>query len=150
MSNRAGAVWHHRIRKPPFSPVLSSLRASSPARSSGRDGKRKESLQLLFWNWNSTSNSPVAPRWLSCQISVNQREAETSANVNNHWKTRAKGNDVIAYVISANQHFASTISMQIFEFQRNSCKLVLSFLFPPPPPERPVEFARRPSSHEKQ
>ena len=92
-------------------------------------GKRKESLQLRLWNLNSTSNSPVAPRRLSCQISANQREAETSANVNKHWKTRAKGNDVITNVISANQHFASTFSMQIFKFQRRSCKL--SFLFPP-------------------
>ena len=80
-------------------------------------------------NLNSTSNSPVAPLRLSCQISANQREAETSANVNKHWKTRAKGNDVITNVISANQHFASTFSMQIFKFQRRSCKL--SFLFPP-------------------
>ena len=27
---------------------------------------------------------------------------------NKHWKTHAKGNDIITYVISANQHFAST------------------------------------------
>ena len=52
-----------------------------------------------------------------------------SANVNKHWKTRAKCNDVITNVISANQHFASTFSMQIFKFQRRSSKL--SFLFPP-------------------
>ena len=32
-------------------------------------------------------------------------------------------------MISANQHFTSTFSMQIFKFQRHSCKL--SFLFPP-------------------
>ena len=38
------------------------------------------------------------------------------------------GNDVISNVISANQRFASTFSMQIFKFQRRSCKL--SFLFP--------------------
>ena len=79
--------------------------------------------------FESTSNSPVAPRRLSCQISANQREAETSANVNKHRKSSAKGNDVITNVISANQHFASTFSMQIFKFQRRSCKL--SFLFPP-------------------
>ena len=36
----------------------------------------------------SLSNSPVAPCRLSCQISANQGEAETSANVNKHWKTR--------------------------------------------------------------
>ena len=97
-----------------------------------RGGKRKESLQLLLWNLNSAPNSPVAPRRLSCQISANQREAETSANLTNiekHVKARAKGNDVTTNVISANQHFASTFSMQIFKFQRSSCKL--SFLFPP-------------------
>ena len=33
--------------------------------------------------WILNSSSPVAPRRLSCQIFVNQREAETSANVNN-------------------------------------------------------------------
>ena len=42
---------------------------------------------------------------------------------------RHKGNDVITNVISANQHFASTFSMQIFKLQRRSCKL--SILFPP-------------------
>ena len=92
-----------------------------------RVGKRKESLQLHLWNFNSTSHSPLAPRRLSCQIFANQRESETSANVNKHWKTRAKGDDVNTEVISANQHFASTFSMQIFKFQRRSCKL--SFLF---------------------
>ena len=102
-----------------------------------RGGKRKESLQPRLWDLNSTSNSPVASSRLSCQFSGNQREAKTSANVTKHWKTRAKGNDVITNVISANQHFASTISMQIFKFQRRSCKL--SFLFP----SRPRELARR-------
>ena len=54
------------------------------------------SLQSLhLWNLNSTPNSPVAPRRLSCQISANQREAETRANVKKHWKTHAKGNDII-------------------------------------------------------
>ena len=52
--------------------VQHSRGAISPGRSGG--GKRKES----FWNLNSTSNSPVAPRRISCQISANQREAETS------------------------------------------------------------------------
>ena len=102
-----------------------------------RGGKRKESLQLRLWDLNSTCNSPVAPGRLSSQISGNQREAKTSANATKHWKTRAKGNGVITNVISANQHFASTFSMQIFKFQRRSCKL--SFLFPP----CPGELARR-------
>ena len=39
------------------------------------------------------------------------REAETIANVNKHWKTCAKDNDVITNVIFANQHFASTFLM---------------------------------------
>ena len=39
------------------------------------------------------------------------------------------GNDVITKDISANQHFASTFGVQIFKFQRRSCKL--SFLFSP-------------------
>ena len=49
-----------------------------------RGRKRKESLQLRFWKLNGSFNSPVAPCWLSDQI-------------------------------SANQHFASTFSMQIFK-----------------------------------
>ena len=43
-------------------------------------------------------------------------------------KACAKGNDVITNVISTNQHFTLTFSMQIFKFQRRSCKL--SYLFP--------------------
>ena len=50
----------------------------------GGGGGRKESLQLCLWNLNFASNSPVAPCQLSCQISANQHEAETSANVNKH------------------------------------------------------------------
>ena len=49
-----------------------------------RGGKRKERLQLRLWNLNFASNFPVAPCQLSCQISANQHEAETSANVNKH------------------------------------------------------------------
>ena len=56
--------------------------------------------------------------------SRNEREC-----TNGHWKKRAKVNDVTTNVISANQHFASTFLMQIFKFQRRTCKL--SFLFPP-------------------
>ena len=92
----------------------------------GGGTEKERNVQLRLWNF---SNSPVAPGQLSCQISANQREVETSANINKHWKARAMGNDIITNVISANQHFASTFSMQIFKFQRRSCKL--SFLFPP-------------------
>ena len=112
-----------------------SLRASSPIRSGGGAGKWKESLQLRLRKLNSTSKSPVAPSRLSCQISANQRERKQKE------KTRAKGNDVITNVISANQHFALTFSMQIFQFQIGSCKL--SFLFPPRRQlERPGELSQ--------
>ena len=47
-------------------------------------GEKKECLQLRLWNLNSTSNSPVAPHGLSCQISANQHEVEMSTNVNKH------------------------------------------------------------------
>ena len=58
-------------------PFTLSLRGSSPARSGGG-----ESLQLrLSVEFEFTSNSAVAPRRLSCQISANLHEAETSANV---------------------------------------------------------------------
>ena len=63
----------------------------------GRE-KSKDSLQLRLWNLNSTSNSPVYLCWLRCQILANQSEAETSADVNKHSKTRTKGNDVISFV----------------------------------------------------
>ena len=42
---------------------LTCLQASSPQCSGGAwGGKRKGSLQLHLWNWNSTSNYPEAPR----------------------------------------------------------------------------------------
>ena len=104
--------------------VFTSLREELFGALWRRGGKRKESSQLRLWNLTSTSSSPVASRRLSCQISSNQREAETSANVNIHWKTRAKGN-----FISANQNFASTFSMQTLRLKRRSCKRF--FLFPP-------------------
>ena len=59
--------------------VACSLRASSPGRSGGGAGKGRRACNFAT---NSTSNSPVAPSRLSCHISANQREAETSANVN--------------------------------------------------------------------
>ena len=42
-----------------------------------RGRKRKESLQLRFWKLNGSFNSPVAPCWLSGQISANQHFAST-------------------------------------------------------------------------
>ena len=111
------------------------------ALAAGREKERElATLQVRLRNLNSTSNSPVAPRRLSCHISANPREAETSANVNKGWKTCAKSNDVITNVISANQHFASTFRCRY----SNSREAVQALLpFPAPPPERPGELARR-------
>ena len=70
-----------------------------------RGERRKESLQLCLWNLNSTSNSPVAFCRLGCQTSANQCEVETSMNVNKHWKTCAKGNDVIMQISISHRLF---------------------------------------------
>ena len=118
---------------------LSTLRASSPGRSGGGAGKGKRACNYVSGIWIPPSITLRLP--VGCQISANQREAKTSANVNKHWKIRAKGNDAITSVISAKQHFAPLFSMQIIKFQRRSCKI--SFLFPNPPPECSGELARR-------
>ena len=110
-------------------------------------GQEKEgdltALQLCLWDLNSTSNSSVAPHWLSCQISANQREAEMSASVNKHWKTHAKGNCVIINVISANQHFAATFSICRCRYLNSRHVVARSHPFPAPPPEHPEKLARR-------
>ena len=74
---------------------------------------------------------PSGSRRLSCQISANQCEAETNANVKINRKIRAQGIDVITNVISANQHLASTFSMHIFKFQRRTCSCKLSYFSRP-------------------
>ena len=76
---------------------------------------------ILLWlpvDW-AVRLPPISTKWKWAWI----------RNLHKHWQTRAKCNDIIANVISANQHFPSTFSMQIFKFQRHSCKL--SFLFLP-------------------
>ena len=99
---------------------LNSLRVSSSGRPGGGAWKGRRACNYASGIW-------IPLLRLSCQISTHQLEAETSANVNKHyWKTRAKGNDVITNVIFVNQHFASTFYMQIFKFQRRSCKLSIS------------------------
>ena len=78
------------------------------------------------------------PLWLPVDWAVRftpisvKRKRVWIRNVNKYWKTCANGSDVIANVISANQHFASTFSTQIFKFQRCSCKLTPSFSAPSP------------------
>ena len=107
---------------------LISLPASCQEHSGGMAGKGRRACYYISGIWISTSeklmqNPHVVPCQKSCQTSANQCEAETSTNVNKHWKTCVKGNDIITNVISTLQHFASTFSMQIFKFQRRSFKL---------------------------
>ena len=45
--------------------------------------EKEGALTTTSLEFHSTSNSPVAPPRLSCQISANQHEAETSVNVKN-------------------------------------------------------------------
>ena len=71
--------------------------------------------------------------------SGNEREC------NKHWKTSAKGNDVISNVISANQHFASKKFDADIQIPQTQLQALLPFLAPPP--ERPGELTRR---HTKQ
>ena len=99
-----------------------------------RGEKRKESLQLLLWNLNSACNSPVAPRRLNEAERGNERECKQTLK---RYAPR-----VMTSFLTSSPHF----SVQIFKFQRRSCKL--SFLFPPrrqsaPPSERPAVRAPR-------
>ena len=121
--------WWDTFPDPPISIItLACERTLRGALAAGRENEGE--LAITSLEFESHLQFPVVHRGLSClKMSANQREAETRANVNNHWKTCAKGNDVTTFVISANQHFTSTFSMQIFKFQRRSCKL--SFIFPP-------------------
>ena len=120
----------------------SALACEQTSRGALAAGREKEGeLATTSLELNSTSNFPVACLRLNCQISANQREAATNTNVNKHWKARAKDNDVITNVISANHHFASTFSMQILKFQRRIFRTLLPFRAPTP--ERLGELARR-------
>ena len=47
----------------------------------------------------------MALSWLSYQISTNHCEVEMSMNVSKHWKTRAKGNEIITNVTSHQSAF---------------------------------------------
>ena len=114
-----------------------SLWASSPGQ--GRAGREKEgelantSLEFEF-HFQFPCGSPSTE--LSHFHHSRRSRNECKINVNKHWKTHAKGNDVVT-VISTNQHFALTFLIQVFKFQRHSCKLSFPFL------PRPGEFAHR-------
>ena len=82
---------------------------TSPSRHSSTSGQSKFCYRKILFIFVDMCKR-------SCQISANQHEAETIANVNKHWKKHAKGSGIISNVISVNQHFASTFSMQIFKF----------------------------------
>jgi len=103
--------------------------------------KRKESLQLHLsefeFHFQFPYDSPTT------ELSDFHQTAQSGNNCKciQTLKASAKGNNVITNVISANQHFALTFSMQIFKFQRRSCKLLLPLLAPPP--ECPGELSRR-------
>ena len=52
-----------------------SFWASSPGHSGSGARNRRRACNFISGILNSTSNSPVALHWLSCQISANQHEA---------------------------------------------------------------------------
>ena len=76
--------WNYNLRENAL-PATSSL-----GRSGGRTEKGRRACNYGLWNLKCTSNSPVTPLRLSCQISANQHEAETIADANKYWKTRAR------------------------------------------------------------
>ena len=79
-SKLSGALWRRGGKEGVLAKLNSASTASKLSGALWRRGGKEGVLAKL----NSASNSPVAPRQLSCQISANQREARTSANVNKH------------------------------------------------------------------
>ena len=84
----------------------SDLACEQALRSDTAMGWEKEG-ELATMSLEFEFHLQIIPLWLTinCQISTNQCEAETIANVNKHWKPRARGNYAITTIISANQHF---------------------------------------------
>ena len=125
MTQIRNMIWDHSNHG-----TSNSLKASSPGRFGGWVEKGRGACHHVSGIWIP----PSIPLWLPVNWAVNPSEHQSvrsgkSTNGNKYWTIRAKGNDVITDVISTNQHFASTFSVQIFKFQRRNCKL--SFLFPP-------------------
>jgi len=67
-----------------FTVNLACEQALRGALAAGREKEGELATTSLDFDPNSTSNSSVARRRLSCQISANKREAETTANVKKH------------------------------------------------------------------
>ena len=101
-------------------------------------------LSGVLWNLNSNSNSPVAPRRLEqpdfCQSAQSRNERECKQTLKNMCQARVMIIISNNYIISTNQHFKSTFSIQISEFQRHSCKRSFLFFFFP---DWPRELTRR-------
>ena len=86
---------------------LKRLACEQALHSGGGVGKGRRACNYISGIWIP----PPILLWLPVDWPDMTREAETIANVNKHWKTCAKGNDVITNVIFANQHFALTFLM---------------------------------------
>ena len=129
---RRNVLWQMPGYQKFFIACGDSLQASSPGRSGGGMGKWRRACNYVSGNWIL----PPIPLWHP--VDWADRFPPISANVKKHWKTHARGNEVITNVMSANQHFASTFSMQIFKLQRRGWKL--SFFFPPRRQSAPVSL----------
>ena len=110
-----------------------SLRASSPERSCGGAEKRRAS-NYISWIW-------IPFRRLSFQISANQREAETSANV---WTNFEENVSRVMTSLLMSCPPISILHQLFWCTYSNSRDVVASRLFPlpAPPPKSPGELAR--------
>ena len=83
-ARKCDRFWFIHILLCRFKPISSQLKTVLDFRLVKDSLRAIKDLQLRLWNLNSTSNSSVAARRLSCQISANQREtkrARISTNV---------------------------------------------------------------------
>ena len=106
----------------------------------GGTGKGRRACNYLSKIWIP----PPIPPWLPADwairfplITAKWKRARMWANIEKHVPRV-----MMSLLMSprANQHCASTFSLQIFKFQRDSCKLAL-LIFSAPPPERAGEHA---------
>ena len=105
------------------------LWVSFPGHSGGGAGKARRAIATTSLEFKSHlsfpcgSSSTKLSNFRQSAQSRNERECKQTLK-----NTHQGYNDIITNVTSTNQHFSLTFSMQIFKFQRYSCKL--SFLFP--------------------